>query len=323
MKRLLAVSGWLLAVGWLLTACQSEGEALDLAYTAVPLTQTRMAMEQPSPTQMPAALEFAVAVERAKATGAAIEATNVWIYGQLTATQVAKEEIRSQQDAAATRAAVEVTKQAFAVHATAAHEAFEANQAATERSFMVTSTAQAMGTATAYPMTIEARSTYGVETERAWKATATLAQAQGRAQATAAYGEAESVNLAIQRERVTNMIRAWLPWMGFGVALALIAFLAYRWSKVRVIGRDAFGTLPAVIIGGQFRDPDREAGKDAATTERAQIGQMVRSLPAGRTVDDLPKLTAGLSAPRIEAVDAEVVQEWVNDVSRQADEKEA
>lgn len=323
MKRLLVIGCWLLAVGLLAACGASPEEQLNLAYTAVPLTQTQRAMDVPSPTPMPEVLEFAVAVERAKATSAAIEATNVWIYGQLTATGVAKEEMKAAQEAAATRAAVEVTRQAFAIQATAAREAFEAHQAATERSFVVTSTAQAVGTATAYPMTSTAQAWRATETERAWAATATLAQAEGKAQATAVSGSAKSVELGVKRETATNMTRAWAPWMAFVATLAFIIVLGIKWSKVREVKRDAFGQLPGLVIDGEFRDPDREPGPDAATTERAQIGQMVRSLPAGRTLDDLPKLTAGLSAPKIQVVDAEVVDEWVQDVSRQADEKEA
>ena len=307
----------------LLTACMSQEAQLEMAYTAVPLTMTQRAMEAPSPTPMPAVLEFAVAVEQAKATAAAVEATQMWIYGQLTATEVAKEEMRAAQDAASTKQAMAVTERAFSIQSTATREAFVANQAATDRSFMVTSTSQAMGTATAYPMTSTAQAWQATATERSWVATATLAQAQGRAQATAAYGEAESVNLAIQRERVTNMIRAWLPWMGFALGLALIGFLSYRWSKVRVIGRDAFGALPGLLIDGGLRDPDREAGKDRETTRMAQIGQIVRSMPAGRAMDDIPKPEGGTIVPKIDVVNAEVVSEWVEDVNRQAEDAEA
>lgn len=316
MKKIMAI---ILLFGMLmiLAACGASREnQLNLAYTAMPLTQTQMAMDAPSPTPMPDVLQFAVAVEQAKATAAAVEATQIWIYGQLTATQAAKEEV-------ATRQAAAVTQQAFAVQSTATHEAFVVQQAATDRAWYVTGTAQAQGTATAYPMTSTAQAWKATATERAWIATATLAQAQGAAQATAAAGDAESVNLAMERERVTNMIRAWVPWMAFSVAMGLIFLMGYRWSKLRVIQRDAFGALPGLVMDGEFKDPDREPGPDPDTTVRAQIGQIVRALPAGRSLQDVPQLTGGSNSPRIEVVDAEAVSVWLEDVSRQADEMEA
>lgn len=316
MKKILAIGFLLLTVGMLITGCAaSQEQQLNLAYTAIPLTQTRIAMDAPSPTPMPAVLEFAVAVEQAKATAGAVEATQIWIYGQLTATQAAKDE-------AATRQASVATQQAFILAATATHEAFAANQASTERAWNATVTSQVQGTATAYPMTATARADHATQTEQAWQATATMASAYGAAQATAAYGDSESVNLSIQRERVTNMTRAWLPWMGFVVTLALIAVMGYRWSKVRVIPRDPFGALPGLVMNGVFKDPDRLPGPDAATTARAQVGQMVRSLPAGRKLEDVPQFDGTSSRPQIDVVNAEVVQEWVTDVSQQADERE-
>jgi hypothetical protein len=120
------------------------------------------------------------------------------------------------------------------------------------------------------------------------------------------------------------MTRAWVPWLAFVAVLAFIVVLGIKWSKVRVIQRDAFGALPAVVINGLLRDPDREPGPDMATTERAQLGQMVRSMPAGRALQDLPQFTREARTPmNIEVVDAEVLHDWIDDVSKQADEKEA
>lgn len=312
---------------FLAAGCASQDDQLRLAYTAVPLTQTQAAMNAPTP--MPAVLEFAVAVEQAKATAAAVEATQIWIYGQLTATQAAKEE-------RATAQAAVVTEQAFRAETTATAQAFFAHQAATERSFMVTSTSQAIGTATAYPQTATAQSSYATQTEQAWQTTATMDAAYGAAAATAAYGNAQSVELTVQRERATNMTRAWLPWMGFAVLIGLITIVGIRWSRTRVVMRDAFGASGILIIDEKVIDPDKMPGPalitsragvdlvpgDEETTKRAQLAQMLRSMPGGK-IEQPPFMFEQSSArPAIEVVEPETVRGWIEDVGRQADEQE-
>lgn len=248
----------------------------------------------PTPEPLNPAVDFFVEVQRAEATAKAIEATQVWIYGQLTATAQVKEENATQQAGMA-------TQMAFSMQTTATHEAFMANQAATQQSFMVTSTAQAIGTATAFPQTATAQSLHQTQTQQAWQTTATMDAAYGAAQATAAHGNAQSVELAVERERVTNMTRAWLPWMGFAVALALIAVMGIRYSKVRVIQKDAFGGSPLLVVDGTAMDVDSTTSMrvlrdgstewkqgDALVTERKQQVDLVRALPAGK--QDVPPI---------------------------------
>lgn len=276
-------------------------------------TPAAPAVITPTPEPLNPAVDFFVEVQRAEATAKAIEATQVWIYGQLTATAQVK------ADNATSQAAVS-TQQAFAMQSTATHEAFVADQAATQRSFEVTSTSQAIGTATAYPQTATAQSVHATQTQVAWQTTATMDAAYGAAQATAAMGNAQSVELAVEREIVTNMTRAWLPWMGFAVLMALIGVMGIRWSKTRVVQRDAFGASPVLIMDGKVIAPDLMPGPalltsgegvdvvygDADVTRRAQAAQIVRALPPSQNNQDLiPMLDISTPrrAPRVEALE--------------------
>lgn len=255
------------------------------------------------------ALEFLVEVQKAEATARAIEATQVWIWGQLTATSQVKEERATQQ-------AVIATQQALNMQATSTHEAFVVQQAATDRAWYATQTAAVAGTATAYPMTVTAQSVHQTQTQQAWITTATMDAAYGAAQATAAYGNAQSVQLSVERERSTNMTRAWLPWMGFIVVLALITVMGVRWSKVRVVQKDAFGAAPVLVVNGTAMDMDSSTSmrvlKDGRTewtqgsdamTERKQKVDLVRALPAMRTDQQQNLLEMPRQAPRIEVLE--------------------
>lgn len=278
---------------------------MALAIGLVVAMQSCVSSVSPEPTATPTveelngAVQFLVEVQKAEATAHAIEATQVWIYGQQTATAQVEQAAGTQQAAAATsqaeKAKAAQTERAFAVGATATHEAFAAQQAATERSWNTTTTAQAQGTATAFPQTATAYSQHLTATQKAWETTATMDAAYGAAQATAAYGNSRSVELSIQREQSTNMTRAWLPWMGFVVALALIVIIGIRWSRLRVIAKDAFGAMPGMVMDGVIVDMDTATSMrqlkdgnvefktdDQARVARAQKVQMVRSLPSGK-----------------------------------------
>lgn len=284
---------------------QTAEEQLAQQATMIAYTQTAQA-----PTPMPAVLEFAVAVEQAKSTMAAVEATQVWIYGQMTATQVAKEEMGTQQAAG-------VTAQAFAVQSTATHEAFVANQAATQQSFMVTSTAQAIGTATAFPQTATAQSLHQTQTQQAWQTTATMDAAYGAAQATSAAGNAESVVLSVERDRLTNKTRAWAPWLAFVALIGLIIVMGIRYSKVRVIQKDAFGTSPLLVVDGTAMDVDSSTSMrmlpdgstewkqgDSEVNERKQKVDLVRAMPAGKPEISPIFMDGPRKQPTIEVLEA-------------------
>jgi hypothetical protein len=286
------------------------GLAVILAACGTPATP--LPTPRPEPSELPGALQLYVAMGQAEATKQAIEATQIWIYGQQTATA----EIR---DIRATQQAAAATQQAFGAQTTATHEAFAAHQVATERSFNATGTAQAQGTATAYPITATAQSVARTATMEAWKATATMDAAYGAAQATQASANAQEVELSVERTRVTNMTRAWVPWMGFVVALGLIGVAILRITRNRIVQKDAFGASPVIIRDGVVIDVDRLPGPalrvlkdgnvelvdgDKDVTTQTQKVQMVRALPASRAD---PEQVLNLAMTRVTPT-VEVVQ---------------
>lgn len=316
MKRF-SVSAILIAF-LVLAGCANERAQLQIIYTAVPLTQTQIAMmATPSATPIPAAVAFAVAVEQARATSAAIEATMAWMNGQMTATAWAR-------DAQATAQAAQMTQVAFAVGATATHEAM-----------MLRATQQAAATATAYPPTATAQAVQAMHTQMAWALQATNEANRLAVQATADAANAEIVRLALERERATNAVRAWGPWAILWVAFFVIAWFLLRWSSTRIVPRDAFGAAPVILRGNAIIDPERSHGPviiydeearivpgDPDVVARAQQVQLIRALPAGRppveTSNLLPVTRGG--QPPIEVVDAEIVRGWLEDVESQIEE---
>jgi len=251
----------------------------------------------PTVDELNPAVEFLVEVQRAEATGESIKATQMWIGGQLTATQQVK-------DAHATESFAAVTQMAFAAETTATHEAFSAHQASTEQAvavervntqqaWAVTVTAQVRGTETAVPQTATANAINAAYTQQSYQSTATMAQAYGVAQATSANAGAQSVVYALERERITNNTRAIVPWLAFIVAIALVSVLAIRASRVRVVQKDAFGAWPGLVVDGKAMDMDTSTSmrqlpdgsiefKQGSTsmTEQTKKVQIVRALPA-------------------------------------------
>ncbi len=159
--------------------------------------------------------------------------------------------------AQATLESMQATSQALSAELTATAYAptQQAIETATERAWQITgwtATAAAEQTVTA---------ANGTSTAQAWTPTpnftATVESAQAAAQATALHGQAVSVELAIERERMMNEVQAIAPWAALVVALTFALFMAYRWSKVRPVQRDERGDAPLLIIDGKVYDADR------------------------------------------------------------------
>jgi hypothetical protein len=208
-------------------------------------------------------------------------------------------------------------------------------------------------TATAYAPTQQA---IEIATAQAWTPTpnftATVESAQAAAQATALHGEAVSVELAIERERMMNKVQAVAPWAALIVTLVFTLFMAWRWSKVRPVQRDPRGDAPLLIIDGKVYDADRNpyplvdlSGPkpqipaltspelQSATTARDQMIDLARSLPAKNNRQQLPRALFANEQPAFQVVqpgklpppleaDPQVTQildaEW-----RQEDDKDA
>jgi hypothetical protein len=159
--------------------------------------------------------------------------------------------------AQATLESIQATSQAISAELTATAYAptQQAIETATERAWTITG-----WTATA-AVEQTATSANGTATAQAWTPTpnftATVESAQAAAQATALHGQAVSVELAIERERMMNEVQAVAPWAALVVVLTFTLIMAYRWSKVRPVQRDERGDAPLLIIDGKVYDADR------------------------------------------------------------------
>jgi hypothetical protein len=159
--------------------------------------------------------------------------------------------------AQATLESMQATSQALAANLTSTAYAptQQAIETATERAWTVagwTATAAVEQTATAGS---------GTATAQAWTPTpnftATVEAAAASAQATALHGQTVSVELAVERERMMNKVQAVAPWTALGVTFVFVLVLAFRWSKVRPVQRDARGDAPLLVIDGRVYDADR------------------------------------------------------------------
>jgi hypothetical protein len=164
--------------------------------------------------------------------------------------------------AQATLDAMQAASQAISANLTA--EAYVPTQDAiatgTERAWMLTgwtATASVEQTATAGSGTATQQAREATATQRAADITATVDAAAASAQATALHGQAVSVELAVERERMMNKVQATAPWGALGVTFVFVLVVAFRWSKVRPIQRDARGDAPLLIIEGKVYDADR------------------------------------------------------------------
>ena len=164
--------------------------------------------------------------------------------------------------AQATLDAMQATSQAISANLTAVAYAptREAAETATERAWMMTgwtATASVEQTATAASGTAIQQAWSATATQRAIDITATVDAAAAGAQATALHGQAVSVELAIERERMMNKVQAAAPWGFLFIAFVFVLVVAFRWSKIRPIQRDARGDAPLLVIEGKIYDADR------------------------------------------------------------------
>lgn len=164
--------------------------------------------------------------------------------------------------AQATLEAMQATSQAISANLTVIAYAptREAAETATERAWMMTgwtATASVEQTATAASGTTTQQSWSATATQHVADITATVDAAAASAQATALHGQAVSVELAVERERMMNKVQAAAPWGALGITFVFILVLAFRWSKVRPIQRDARGDAPLLVVDGKIYDADR------------------------------------------------------------------
>ena len=199
-----------------------------------------------SPTATPDIYQLALGNIQAQATLDAMQATSQAISANLTAVAYAPT-----QQAAETATERAWTMTGWTATAAVQQTASSASGTATEQAIQATVTQQAVDLAATqqnWSVTL---------TQRALDITATVDSAAASAQATALHGQAVSVELAIERERMMNKVQATAPWMALVITLAFLLVIAWRWSKVRPIQRDSRGDAPLLVINGSVYDADR------------------------------------------------------------------
>lgn len=282
--------------------------ALMLSACSNPANYVPAYQVTPSPVVTPDAYEVALGNIQAQATLDAMKATSQAISAELTATAYAP-----------TQQAIETaTERAWAMSGWTVTAAVE----------QTASAAQSTATAQAWTPTPNH--------------TATVESARAAALATAAYGEAVSVELAVERERMMNEIWAITPWAALTAVLITLLVIVVRWSQVRPIQRDARGDAPLLVVDGRVYDADRNplsvadfSGRQAqipvlappelqsATTARDQMIDLAtrgnRSQPQRRALaqralaPQLPPANSQPALPPIEVVDAVEVREWIDE----------
>jgi len=190
--------------------------------------------------------------ESSQATASAAVAAAQYYSSQLTATEQSHER------------EMEATWQANHIQAT--ERAWSANATATAQAGNVTATAQAW---------------QATATQRSWDVTATADSASVEAFATAQAGQAASVVLAVERERMTNQVQAVAPWAITIGAFVVAVIATLRWTRVRVIKTGVLGDKPLLldVVDGVVTDPDLIVNASSGIT-REDVKLLSAPLPA-------------------------------------------
>ena len=312
-----------LLVFLVLTAC---GESLPPMPTATPTNDDHILIEA-----------FQAEIE-ARVTERAAAQIQIEHQAKQTATALIVGATATEVSAQETRAIAWVTIQAAQAEGTSTAHAASVIGTSTARAAgdQATSTAQAAGTATQISnlqgtAVVEARNT-------SVAATSTAEAPFIYAQHTAVYAQAESADLAVRRERMTNDMWAWTPLILIFLVMVASGYFMWKKGKIGVVNRDENGMLPALVFTDHMRVVlpelleapvmDIVEGKQvgaspnqADVTRRAQAVQAIGQLPAGyqRQALDIVGGSFGTAsgAPQIEIVDENVIQGWVDDVEGQ------
>jgi len=241
-------------------------------YLLLPLLLAACAAQPPSgavplatPSQTPDPVLFHAGAESANMTAQ-------YYNSKMTATAEA-------QQSAATARAWDVQAMQAAADITSTARAWELTVAAD----MAISTATAAAQQTAQAMEI-------AMTQDAASITATANYANARTYSTAMASEAQSAQNAVERDEMTNILQAFLPFVLLAVSAWVGFKLLYHRGRTIVVHRDPRGDAPLLgdLIEGVVFDPDRNfhpagsyrsakalpapsAAQQAAVTERDQL----------------------------------------------------
>jgi hypothetical protein len=194
-------------------------------------------------TGTPDPLEIFVGANSSQRTAQAAQATADYFGQQITATVMAR-------DALATERAFNLQSTQIAANITVTAQSAEATM--TADSINATSTA-------AYTQTAVALQVAG--TQMALTTTAEANEANAKAYAVAMDGEAQRVKNAIERDRMTNTLKAFMPLVMLAAAFGVFLVLAYHRGRIIIVQRDERGDAKLIgdVVDGIVSDPDRQA----------------------------------------------------------------
>jgi hypothetical protein len=178
--------------------------------------------------------------------GAKMTATQQVIDAQATVEEKARKD-----RAAAAEAARE--DRATSMAGTATYEAWQVTVQAQQTKQAIdyangTSTVQASQTGQAIAYVAATGTSHAQSTENSVKATQDTATRNLKA--TEQSASAQSAQLAADREKMTNGVIAWGPWVGFAIALAAAVYFARQYLRVRAFKPDERGDAPYLVIDG-------------------------------------------------------------------------
>jgi hypothetical protein len=184
---------------------------------------------------------------------------------------------------------VEATMRAGAAQATATAHAVDATRTAENiRSTAVAQAAMATATAHAINVTHTAESIRATASAESARATATIQAIQDAARATAIQATAHAVARANERERMTQPLRTFGPWILLVAGLLAFSWVVFQFipiiqARIGAIHRDQRGDLPMIIssyTGGiGFFDPGRAWGPLTQVSSHGQVDQPLLTAP--------------------------------------------
>jgi hypothetical protein len=213
---------YLLLSALLLTSCASPAPVLVSSRTPDPI-------------------QAYVDANSSQETAVAAIATADYFSNQLTATVEARNQTATQQVVY-----LQSTQQAVQIQST-------------ERAWNATSTADSIQSTTVAESTASAVAQQAIWTQRAMDITATADVASVQAFATKQYSIARTEELSLERKELMNNVVAITPWSMLVTTFVFLAIFFKRWTRVRIIQRDARGDAPLLldVMDGVAYDADR------------------------------------------------------------------
>jgi hypothetical protein len=192
-------------------------------------------------SRTPDPIQAYVDANSSQETAVAAIATADYFSNQLTATVEARNQTATQQVVY-----LQSTQQAVQIQST-------------ERAWNATSTADSIQSTTVAESTASAVAQQAIWTQRAMDITATADVASVQAFATKQYSIARTEELSLERKELMNNVVAITPWSMLVTTFVFLAIFFKRWTRVRIIQRDARGDAPLLldVMDGVAYDADR------------------------------------------------------------------